>query len=839
MPELPNIDQLSFWLGFVAASLFWWLISRLRPLIPALRERIKRLIHYIRERNLSGANTYIRRETIRIAQRWHLASNLFPLDDLLVQPGLLAPPYIAFPDSQPKSEPLCEQIIPYLPDWPQIPSCFGYPRLTLAEALSKGRSIAVIGQPGSGKSVCLAHLASQIARRETATGMLMDYAPILVHVLDLDLAAEDERDLLTAFSRQLMRHAPVYMQPQVRRLIVERFNEGKALLLIDGLDELRADQLIAATKYLKRLKERYPETLIALAASPDFIDSLADLGIAPLALASWGHTQRKEFLDRWSDAWAESVEPSVHRQSSLQAVAITLINNWLATDRGFQTPLEWTLKVWGAFTGDLEGPTNIGAIESYLGRFVRGLVTRPILGKLAHEFIVKGQPALRYGDLDRLLTEQTGPRQPTILSQELGEEATERIRARKPGRRDIILSPGEQILEELINGGMLAEHADQMIRFTSPIFAGILTATQITLDELRQVIDDPNWCIHGQALHYLAARSNEAEWIDEFIYADNSPLARNLQTASRWLADAAPAANWRPQLFRSMAGLIQDETLAEGLRARIIAGFTCSNDPSLPRFFKQLFASPSPIIRRLSLIGAGAWADGSMLKDITNMLGDAAEPVRLAACMALGALQTDSATNTLAEVLMKGDENMRQAAAESLAALPGTGHDIIKEAVDIDDILTRRAGVFGLLQIRSPWATQALEKISIQDGQWVVRNAASQAIEALQEPDHHIPAPLPKPWDSGWLIAFAAKRGTGILPNVPANDIIHLVLTKGSLEEQQGALEYAKNIHDDQIILDVYNLFYSGESSISESALYTIWYWTVSGVLLPAPHKVM
>jgi hypothetical protein len=840
MPRLPtSLDQVSFWLGFIAATLFWWLLGRVRPLYPALRDRAVSLIRYIRERNLSGANTYLRKQVIQKAQHWHVASSLFSLDDLLIQPWLLAPPVHPVPGNSPQPETISEQVIPYLPDWPEIPSRLGYPRLTLAEALSAGSVIAVIGQPGSGKTVCLAHLACQVARRETASGILMDYAPLLLHGLDLPIG-ESEKDLLAPFYRVFSSHAPVYLQGQIKRLITERFREGHALILLDGLDELNRDQKQSIARYLKLILDRYPGNRLAISSAPEWIDGLSDLNAVPLAIVPWSKYEYREFLQKWSSAWEKFIAPQVARQTSIHDIPNNLLNNWLVSETGFFTPLEWTLKIWGAYSGDLQGPTRIGAIETYLNRFVQGLVTRPILEKLAHEFVSHGVSALKFSDLDRLLTEQTGPRQPTVLSQEQ-EESEDRMghSSRRGKKRDLILSTGEQILETLINSGLLAEHPGEWVRFTSPAFAGILSATQVTIEELGKLLEEAHWPLYQSTLHYLAARSNEAAWMSDFIDRDSSPMVSRITLASRWLADAAPGASWRPQLFRSMVSLIQDTTLPLGLRARLIAGFTCSGDPSIPRFFRQLFSSPSPETRRLSLLGAGAFGDPSLVDALLPLLGDPEEPVRLAACLALGGIVNDKTINALAEVLIKGDENMRQAAAETLATLPESGYEMIKEAATLDDILTRRAAVFGLMRIRTAWAIQTLETMAIEDSQWVVRNAATQALETLQTSDPHIPQPLPKPWECGWLIAFAARHGLGVLPNAPANDLIHRVLTTGSPEEQQAALEYARTEVDDQIIRDVYAMFFSGEQTIAEAALQTIWYWAISGVPLPQPHQVL
>ncbi len=839
MPDLPHIDQISFWLGFVAATLLWWVLGRLRPLLPAMRERIRQLIRAIRERNLQGANDFLRQETIRRAQRMHLAAHLFPLDDLVLPPLLLAPPPPIDPDAAPKPESAASRELPYLPDWPEFVSGYGYPRLTLVEALSFNVPIAVTGRPGSGKTVCLAHLACQVARKETAAGELMDYAPILIHVLDLDVALDENKDPAEAIIRYISARAPVLLQPQLRRLLVERFREGKALLLLDGFDELPPGHHRPVVEYLKALLSRYPETRLALSAAPDWIDGLSELGAIPLALSAWGQPERERLLNRWASAWNEYILPQLSRHGVTQAVSSDLLTGWLACERGYATPLEWTLKVWEVFAGDVKGPTNLAAIEAYLGRFCKGIITRPILEKIARQFLVRGQAAIAYGELDRVITEQTGPRLPAVMPAQPEEEQTQTLKNRKKGRRDFILSAGEQALEELVNSGLLAEHSGEMIRFTSPVFTGVLAAFQVSEEDLLKAVAEPYWPVYNLSLHYLAARSNEADWIDEFLFVENSILARNLLIAGRWLMDALPTAAWRPHLFRSLAGLIQDESIPLGLRTRATAAFVVSNDASLPRFFRQLFTSKSPIVRRISLLGAGAWGDPLLVPDITALLYDPDEDVRIAACMALTAIRTEQAVNLAAEVLMKGDEGTRQAAAEAIALLPKIGPEIIKEAAAIDDILTRRAAVFGLYQLHDPWAMQLLEKMTIEDSQWVVRNVAAQALEDLQKPDDHIPKPLPKPWDCPWLIAFASKRGLGVAPNQPVNDLLHQALATGTLEEQLGALEYARFIHDDRILIDTYSLFYSGQREISEAALQTIYYWSISGVKLPPPQQMV
>ncbi|HZW04784.1 MAG TPA: hypothetical protein VFF68_12700, partial [Anaerolineaceae bacterium] len=87
-----HIDSLSFLLGFVIASLSWFLYDRVRTAWPKWKTLAERWITEQRERNLSGLENYLRQEAVERAQRQHLAARMFALEDILVEPQLLAAP---------------------------------------------------------------------------------------------------------------------------------------------------------------------------------------------------------------------------------------------------------------------------------------------------------------------------------------------------------------------------------------------------------------------------------------------------------------------------------------------------------------------------------------------------------------------------------------------------------------------------------------------------------------------------------------------------------------------------------------------------------------------------
>ena len=144
---LRYFDRTSFWLGFLASTLFWWLLGRFRPLFARLFAHLKAQAHAARQVRSTGDEIRLGNDVLRLAQGWHLAAPLFSLDEIGIPMSLLAPavPPIAY--EPPASEDLTDWALPYMPDAPELASFYGAPTLSLAEALQDGANLVLIGQP--------------------------------------------------------------------------------------------------------------------------------------------------------------------------------------------------------------------------------------------------------------------------------------------------------------------------------------------------------------------------------------------------------------------------------------------------------------------------------------------------------------------------------------------------------------------------------------------------------------------------------------------------------------------------------------------------------------------
>ena len=75
------------------------------------------------------------------------------------------------------------------------------------------------------------------------------------------------------------------------------------------------------------------------------------LGFTPLTLMTWSQRENQKFIDRWGELWSQTVAMEAWAQTGPEQVDPLLLNVWLGADNANLSPLELTLKAWGAYAG--------------------------------------------------------------------------------------------------------------------------------------------------------------------------------------------------------------------------------------------------------------------------------------------------------------------------------------------------------------------------------------------------------------------------------------------------------------------------------------------------------
>jgi HEAT repeat protein len=161
------------------------------------------------------------------------------------------------------------------------------------------------------------------------------------------------------------------------------------------------------------------------------------------------------------------------------------------------------------------------------------------------------------------------------------------------------------------------------------------------------------------------------------------------------------------------------------------------------------------------------------------LLQDQSSDVQLAAGLALGAINTDRALEAMVEALTQGSERLRQAIAEALAAIPEEGYPILYDAIGDEDMMLRRAAVYGLRRIRTTWSLIAIYRAFLEDDQWYVRFAAQQAFQELQHGREDGPVGYVPADEMTWLAHWAAQHGEKLPSGEGANHVLLKALQEG------------------------------------------------------------
>lgn len=840
------LDPFSFFIGFATASIFWLLVARGRPLWEEMRANWRERREAAQTRKTSTVEENHRRITLRRAQGMHIAAQLFALDEIVQEPLLLVPPQVVEPGTPPNFEDVITQTLPYLPAWSEIAAAYQPQTFTLPQALAGNSNLVIIGQPGIGKTVALAHLASLAANRSEKLAALQDFVPFLVHVADLNLPVKDAKHVLDPLVESASEHAPVLNLGRILNFIQNTFKHGKALLLVDGYDEITPQEQQAVSEYLKLVLQTHPDTRIVTTGAPEYLDGLIPLGFAPLALCGWSERQNHKFIEHWGQLWSDTVALDIVSETAPEQVDPLLLNSWLSAGNLNLSPLELTLKVWAAYAGDSLGPHVLDAISTHIRRIAPANTPLAALETLAMQAMLSAEPVfdprkargwVKSFEVVDEAQEDESAESPVNDAAE-PSEAGEETKPKKGKKVEKVSTPSSGLLGKMAASGLLISYRNNKMRFVHPVFAGYLAGHALTTYNAEEsILNQPDWIGKYLAMRYFAAHGDAGKLVQALLEFSRLPMHRPLFAAARFLRDAPRNASWRSKMFGTLAAILQTEGIPLSLRGQAMAAFVYSNDPSAATLFRQFATSMSFELVHLSVLGLGAIRDAKAVKVLENAMQAPSLSVRRAACMALVAVGTNEALETVAQTLLHGDEDIRRAAGEALANDPHEGHAMLKDGITINDILLRRATVYGLGRIHEDWAVEMLQRAQIEDDQWVVRNAATEVLDAKANTQALAPTKLKPPHESPWLLEFAAKNGMGISPGVPATDILLLALKSEDPDARIASLPYLKFTPSEGVIAQMYDAMYKDDPELREYAYHTLWEVGASGVKLPDPSE--
>lgn len=809
-----KFDSLSFWIGFFLAAILAFILYRLRNRISNLRETMAESYRTAVEALTTTAAQGYRNDLMVWAQSSHVASHLFALEEILLPPRLLVHPAPVDPDQPPEYD--APALFPFSPDWPQLAEAYGAVNIPSKQLLILKTHTLLVGLPGSGKTTVLAALTLEWLKRSLETGAGAAGIPrTLFYANAHDLALPNSsKDTVPPLAAAVQHYASTLSASQIPPYIKGSFRSEASILLLDAVDELPFDAQDEVREWVRGFMAQYPKARLIITIPPDEVAHWRPMGFAVAAPAPWLPADHRQFMEQWGARWQSLI---VSDRKMTEKPDPALLIGWISRQTLGLSPLDITLRIWAAFSGDLQGTTAASDQQAYISRYLPP-AAEEAMAQVSRGMIVENFSAPTRKQVETALA----------LAWPHSEQS---------------LPPVEDFFDDMVTRGVLRRRPTGRVSFGHMAIAARLAARAAANEgNLSAFFAETKSPLADLTAQALAAQTDMATLVSTRL----SPTIRKegeeetsgapkmppivedgwkLLKVASWLRDAPPTAGWRVEVFRRLMKTVRASSQPFPLRARALCAFLNSRDASATQLFRQILSTQDTDqeAQILAALGLGAMADQSAVDLLTKQLESGSRELRWAGALALGHIATHAAIDTLGQVLLQGEDDLRRAVAEALSLDPIEGHGILREAIQDAELLVRRAAVFGLARSGQPWALEILERVQVDDGQWAVKSAAAQAVEKLHGEAENPLTVIPPPSNLPWLVAFAAERKTGLAPGAPALAMLQRAIREGEPRQRAAAVETLGHLGDREFLQDLCMGLSDNESSIRSLAFEALW----------------
>jgi energy-coupling factor transporter ATP-binding protein EcfA2 len=207
-------------------------------------------------------------------------------------------------------------------------------------AVSKYSRLMVIGDPGSGKSMLLKHLALSYA--EGRLNLPEQPIPVLLELHRLS-------DAQNSVEQYLVNALALDNFPDAKRFVSHSLEQGTLMLLLDGLDEVNSSDRWRVVQQIRDLLDKHPKCRVVITCRTAVYKGSEFAGVVDwtLEVVEFSDQQIRHFLGSWkrdmpADKSIEQLMHTLHDRPRIMALArnplmLTIIA-YLYTDTPFVLP---------------------------------------------------------------------------------------------------------------------------------------------------------------------------------------------------------------------------------------------------------------------------------------------------------------------------------------------------------------------------------------------------------------------------------------------------------------------------------------------------------------------
>jgi HEAT repeat protein len=811
-----------FGLGLLVALVLWVLRDRMVAASEALRARTARLRARLSRR---GIDRY-RNQMIELAERGHLLHHHATLSEIyvprrLLVPGAVPPALQRAEDDQDGGSWSAERMVELM-----HPASVS---VTLKEAMRQQKRLAILGTTGSGRTTLLHHMALLYARRvgwrlsfpepsvedaasrKAARRREQERLPVLIPLQVLDLSSVHEggrnalvRPIITHLAASPYHAIAAYVGSMVR----SRLLSGDCLLLFDNLDLLDPERRGQVLGWIGELAQAYPDNVMVIAGAVEGYAALAKMGFPPLVLDTFVRLEVERFVEQWErihdtlDAseledrrttWQAILEQTTQGLSPedlaeppaeppvAPELSLSVLDAWPAGRREGVLPVDLALAaiLWrqGQPVPAKAAARCAQAVIAAIGHVKDRLLTPPqwahVLGSVAWSMQVEGQHQEAQSLFEQAVAD---------LLDETYVAAADLRAAEDDEKPGFSRESRSAVLALVAAGDLLTEVERRRIAFVHPIYRAYFAAQHAARANqepvVRAHVRDPQW---QHTVRSYAALSNPAALVKERLQGTDDLFRSDFFAGA---GDVAASTNiderLRAGLLSELAQILLDPkhcTPMCQLAAKTIVQF--QDDGALYLFGKAI-AHQDPQVRRVGVWGLSLVEGKRALAGLQHALSDPDHLVRIEALYAIAGRHGEATVDGLVQGLQDEHELTRRVAAELLAVHGGDGHDLLREAADVEDMYIRRAAVFGLGVVGEPWALRIVDRVQREDGEWFVRSAAAEVMERTISAQPVIIPDAVRPELADWLIHWASEQGVPCTSPDEAGDALLQAMRQGA-----------------------------------------------------------